>query len=337
MDRRRWTSTACARASPRGSIAHLACCRSCPIRAAPAGTSAGSSISSSRSKTTSCVTSSTRRPTGSGCWTIVAELMSGRLDRSRPLWAYHLVELERGRHALVGLIHHCMADGMTAMRLASKVLWDEQAGLRLAAKTGSSTGTAHAEDPGHQQRVSMRRCVTRELMPKAHDTPLDRHPTNERTVAVALASLDRAEAGRQTSRRNRQRCRALCRRRRPALVAGVPRRPARGSHGQGAGQPARSRRGLGRARQPRLVHGDRRRHRRARSAAAARDDRRSDARPQDAARRSDARSRVHRLRHISGRASNAISQMVGQPARVHDQRLERARPARADHRCSTAR
>ena len=35
----------------------------------------------------------------------------------------------------------------------------------------------------------MRRCVTRELMPKAHDTPLDRHPTSERTVAVAAASL----------------------------------------------------------------------------------------------------------------------------------------------------
>ena len=55
---------------------------------------------------------------------IVAELISGRLDRSRPLWAYHLVELERGRHALIGLIHHCMADGMTAMRMASRVLWD---------------------------------------------------------------------------------------------------------------------------------------------------------------------------------------------------------------------
>jgi hypothetical protein len=115
---------------------------------------------------------------------IVAELMTTRLDRSRPLWSVHLVELERDRRALVCLIHHCMADGMTAMRLASQVIWDST-GPTLAPDLRAHPAPVGAGNG----KLSVRHCVTRELMPAASETPLDRHPTDERRVAVAAASL----------------------------------------------------------------------------------------------------------------------------------------------------
>src|SRR3984957_252580 len=55
---------------------------------------------------------------------IVADLMTRRLDRSRPLWHLDVVEeLADGAMALIWRLHHCMADGSTAVDLASAVLW----------------------------------------------------------------------------------------------------------------------------------------------------------------------------------------------------------------------
>lgn len=65
----------------------------------------------------------------------VAELMSQRLDHTRPLWHMDLVgPLEDGATVIVWRIHHAMADGMTAVRLGSEMLWDQ--------------GSATVEDPG---------------------------------------------------------------------------------------------------------------------------------------------------------------------------------------------
>ena len=59
---------------------------------------------------------------------IVADLMGRRLDRSRPLWHLDVVEeLTDGAMALIWRLHHCMADGSTAMALASAVLWSPDA------------------------------------------------------------------------------------------------------------------------------------------------------------------------------------------------------------------
>ena len=55
---------------------------------------------------------------------LVAMLMRGRLDRSRPLWSLHVAELEDGGAALIWRIHHCMADGTAALRLGAEMLWD---------------------------------------------------------------------------------------------------------------------------------------------------------------------------------------------------------------------
>jgi diacylglycerol O-acyltransferase / wax synthase len=57
---------------------------------------------------------------------LVAMLMGGRLDRTRPLWSLHVAELKGGGAALIWRIHHCMADGTAAMRLAAQILWDSE-------------------------------------------------------------------------------------------------------------------------------------------------------------------------------------------------------------------
>ncbi|MGY1708842.1 wax ester/triacylglycerol synthase family O-acyltransferase [Geodermatophilus sp. SYSU D00758] len=54
---------------------------------------------------------------------LMGRVMSGRLDRDRPLWEYWLVEgLAEGRWALISKIHHCMADGISGTDLYRVVL-----------------------------------------------------------------------------------------------------------------------------------------------------------------------------------------------------------------------
>jgi hypothetical protein len=56
---------------------------------------------------------------------LVAIAMETPLDRRRPLWAIDVVSpLAGGRTALVWRIHHALADGMTAMRMARALLLD---------------------------------------------------------------------------------------------------------------------------------------------------------------------------------------------------------------------
>ena len=56
----------------------------------------------------------------------VAGIFAQHLDRSRPLWRIDLIpRLAGGGSALIWRIHHALADGMTAMRMAGEVLWDE--------------------------------------------------------------------------------------------------------------------------------------------------------------------------------------------------------------------
>ena len=56
---------------------------------------------------------------------IYARMMEERLDRSHPLWTIDLLDpLENGDIALVWRLHHSLADGAMAIRLAEEVLWD---------------------------------------------------------------------------------------------------------------------------------------------------------------------------------------------------------------------
>jgi diacylglycerol O-acyltransferase len=54
---------------------------------------------------------------------LMGRVMSGRLERSRPLWEYWLVEgLAGGRWALISKVHHCMVDGISGTDLYRVVL-----------------------------------------------------------------------------------------------------------------------------------------------------------------------------------------------------------------------
>jgi diacylglycerol O-acyltransferase / wax synthase len=54
----------------------------------------------------------------------VGELMSQRLDHERPLWRLDLLPVQGGRTAIVARVHHCMADGVSSMKLLAGILWD---------------------------------------------------------------------------------------------------------------------------------------------------------------------------------------------------------------------
>ena len=54
------------------------------------------------------------------------KVMAERLDHSRPLWCIDAAgPLEDWRTGLVIRIHQCMADGVTALRFLSRLLWDD--------------------------------------------------------------------------------------------------------------------------------------------------------------------------------------------------------------------
>ena len=56
--------------------------------------------------------------------TLMARVMSQRLDRDYPLWEYWLIEgLAQDRWALISKVHHCMVDGVSATDLY-RVIFD---------------------------------------------------------------------------------------------------------------------------------------------------------------------------------------------------------------------
>ena len=153
---------------------------------------------------------------------IVARLISERLDRARPLWALDVVEqLEDGSTALIWRIHHCMADGVTVVKLGSALLWDEEpqaAAPEPAAwqpQRGYKWPALLALGVGHRVRRAGRRAtnaartaasprrwreqagalnrerstVRRELARKAAPSPLDRRIGPARRVAFASVPL----------------------------------------------------------------------------------------------------------------------------------------------------
>lgn len=143
---------------------------------------------------------------------IVAGLMCERLDRDHPLWAMDVVALADGSTALVWRIHHCMADGVTAVKLGSALLWDadpqasrappqrwrpEPAPGRLellaSAAGDRARRLARALPPRDRKRAADHdldpRMLRRELGREASPSPLDRPIGAGRRVAFASASL----------------------------------------------------------------------------------------------------------------------------------------------------
>jgi diacylglycerol O-acyltransferase / wax synthase len=155
---------------------------------------------------------------------IAAELMSQRLDHTRPLWRMDLVgPLEDGGSAIVWRIHHCMADGVTAMRLGGQILWQgspdpgppeeadrwrpEPEPSRLAllgsaiAERGRELGglvpsAARAVRspsrwaPAARSAARVPGALVRELTPLGSASPMDRHIGARRELAWASHPLD---------------------------------------------------------------------------------------------------------------------------------------------------
>ena len=54
---------------------------------------------------------------------VIGEVASTPLDRSRPLWEFHFAEgLSGGRFAVIGKIHHALADGVASVNLLARAM-----------------------------------------------------------------------------------------------------------------------------------------------------------------------------------------------------------------------
>ena len=116
---------------------------------------------------------------------ICARMMEERLDRSHPLWAIDLVErLEDGSAALIWKIHHGVADGSTAMRLAAGVLWDAPV-ARPVREIRAASPVREAIDARRPGRLPG--MLRRELHRTRHPSPFD--GTIGASRAVAFLSL----------------------------------------------------------------------------------------------------------------------------------------------------
>lgn len=76
---------------------------------------------------------------------VIGEVASTPLDRRRPLWEFHFAEgLEGGRFALIGKIHHALADGVASANLLARAmdLKDGTADERDNDEAGVTTSTA---------------------------------------------------------------------------------------------------------------------------------------------------------------------------------------------------
>jgi diacylglycerol O-acyltransferase / wax synthase len=119
----------------------------------------------------------------------VARAMSGRLDRSRPLWDLVLLpDAGDGRSALVWRVHHAMADGMTMMRWASDLLWDEPPTAAPAAKVAAPpTPTSLASAVAGVARTAL--SLGKELRPAREAGPFGGRVGTRRQAAFARCSL----------------------------------------------------------------------------------------------------------------------------------------------------
>jgi hypothetical protein len=114
----------------------------------------------------------------------VAHLFTERLDRARPLWRIDVLPLEPCGAALVWRLHHALADGTTAMRYASALLWDE----RPFAAARSTAGDVQARDE-RRRRAHLARFFAREF--GRARSPFDGRIGYRREVAFARLPLER--------------------------------------------------------------------------------------------------------------------------------------------------
>jgi diacylglycerol O-acyltransferase / wax synthase len=127
----------------------------------------------------------------------VGELLSERLDHTRPLWRFDVLPLTGGRSAIIGRIHHAMADGVSAIKLAAGLLWDVDVETPNPHAAAPAPAKAKASPAGPaagaaEERIAVRlpSALWRELRP-GRDTTLDQHIGPAREVAWSSFPLER--------------------------------------------------------------------------------------------------------------------------------------------------
>ncbi|UMB70357.1 WS/DGAT/MGAT family O-acyltransferase [Mycobacterium paraterrae] len=91
---------------------------------------------------------------------VIGEVASTPLDRTRPLWEFHVAEgLAGGRFALIGKIHHALADGVASVNLLARAmdLKDGPSDERdndEAGVTPTTTGLLLAAGRDHVRQIS---------------------------------------------------------------------------------------------------------------------------------------------------------------------------------------
>jgi NRPS condensation-like uncharacterized protein len=125
---------------------------------------------------------------------LVCRAMETPLDRDHPLWAMEVVSpLEGKRTALVWRIHHAVADGVSAMRMAQQLVLQESAGEPPAQRAGAPQRPGRASRTrasGLRTAAHMPRTLRRELGRRAIPSPLDRRVGPRREVAFVDAPLE---------------------------------------------------------------------------------------------------------------------------------------------------
>jgi WS/DGAT/MGAT family acyltransferase len=125
---------------------------------------------------------------------LACRAMQTPLDRQHPLWAIDVASpLREGRTALVWRIHHALADGVTAMRMAQELLLEETgSGLEVRLERAERPPQAPPHRPAASVRSAARlpRTLHDELGRRAVPTPLDRRVGPRREIAFVDAPLD---------------------------------------------------------------------------------------------------------------------------------------------------
>ena len=123
---------------------------------------------------------------------VVAGIFEQRLDRSRPLWRMDVIsQLPGGGSALIWRIHHALADGMTAMRMADEVLWDPGPGSGPVGAGSARRPRARVRtDPAGHHRLAGLRAAAREMPQPWLRSPFNGHIDAWRTVAFTAVGFD---------------------------------------------------------------------------------------------------------------------------------------------------
>jgi diacylglycerol O-acyltransferase len=129
----------------------------------------------------------------SGIRRICARMMQERLDRSKPLWTLDLLDrLEDGGTALVWRLHHSMADGAMAMRLAEQVLWDEAAADRAAVAPAASGPRGSLREALEARRPGRLPATLRRGLARVRErSPFEGVVGTERTISFASTEVGR--------------------------------------------------------------------------------------------------------------------------------------------------